>query len=142
VSELSEALRTLVFARAAGRCEYCHLPSEGQVGRFPVDHILPRTAGGPTDPANLALACHHCNAHKWSHQIAKDPVTGETVFLYHHRRQFWAEYFTWSSGQPVHLVGRTSVGRATIERLQMNHPDLLIARNLLAALGRFPADEK
>ncbi len=137
---LSEALRALVFARAAGRCEYCHLPGEGQVGRFPVDHILPRTAGGPTDLENLALACHHCNAHKWSHQTAEDPDTGETVSLFHPRRQIWAEHFTWSMGPPVHIVGRTPVGRATIERLQMNHPDLLIARNLLAALGRFPPD--
>jgi 5-methylcytosine-specific restriction endonuclease McrA len=110
VSELSETLRDLVFSRAAGRCEYCQLPSEGQVGRFPVDHILPRTAGGLTEPGNLALACHHCNAHKWSHQMGKDFETGENVFLYHPREQAWDDHFAWSMVPSIRLMGRTAVG--------------------------------
>ena len=66
---VTENLRSFVFARAGGLCEYCQIPSEGQVGRFPVDHVLPRTASGLTEPEKLALARHHCNAHKWSHQF-------------------------------------------------------------------------
>jgi hypothetical protein len=33
------------------------------------------------------------------------------------------------------LEGKTPTGRATISRLQMNHPDMVIVRRLLAELG-------
>jgi hypothetical protein len=33
------------------------------------------------------------------------------------------------------LIGRTSVGRATIPRLQMNAPEMLTTRRLLLELG-------
>ena len=37
--------------------------------------------------------------------------------------------------QPFTLVGTSAHGRATIVRLQMNHPDLMSIRRLLAELG-------
>ena len=36
-----------------------------EVGRFPVDRILPRNAGGKTELDNLALACPHWNGQTW-----------------------------------------------------------------------------
>jgi hypothetical protein len=33
------------------------------------------------------------------------------------------------------LEGKTAIGRATIFRLQMNHPDMVIVRRMLAELG-------
>ena len=135
MSDISEAMRAVVTIRAGMHCEYCGLPCEGQVGRFPIDHILPRTAGGITIPENLALACPHCNAHKWAHTEALDSDTDTVVPLFHPRRQAWPDHFTWSVNRPFHLSGLTPTGRATIERLQMNHPDLIIARRLLALLG-------
>src|SRR5262249_19268089 len=80
-----QGLRRQVTERAGNCCEYCHLPAVGQVGRFPVDHVIPRSSGGPTDLANLALACPACNGHKWAHMTAFDPVTGETVPLFNPR---------------------------------------------------------
>ena len=138
MSGVSDALRERVVDRAAGSCEYCQLPSEGQVGRFPVDHIVPRTEGGVTEPENLTLACHHCNAHEWAHRTGLDPESGDVVPLYHPRRQSWAEHFAWSTNPPHLIVGTTPTGRATVERLQMNGPDMLTARRLLASLGMFP----
>ncbi len=58
----SDAMRDAVVARAGGCCEYCHLPTRGQVATFPIDHVLPRSSGGETILDNLALACPHCNA--------------------------------------------------------------------------------
>jgi hypothetical protein len=48
-------MRAAVVARAGQRCEYCHLPTRGQVATFPVDHLIARNEGGLTALDNLAL---------------------------------------------------------------------------------------
>jgi hypothetical protein len=135
VSAFSPARRAEVAARAGHRCEYCRLPTRGQVATFPVDHVVPKAAGGSADPGNLALACPHCNAHKWDAVEAADPLTGESVRLFHPRHDAWNEHFTWAAGE---LIGRTAVGRATVARLRINDPDMVELRTLLADLGVFP----
>lgn len=133
----SDEQREAVVARAGGCCEYCHLPTRGQVATFPIDHVLPRSSGGETNLANLALACPHCNAHKWAHTSGTDPVTGTTVPLFDPRRDFWAEHFRWSAETPGTLTGMTPRGRATIVQLQINAADMVAIRQLLATLGLF-----
>jgi 5-methylcytosine-specific restriction endonuclease McrA len=64
VSVVNEAERAIVEERAGYRCEYCRLPTRGQVATFPVDHPVPQSSGGLTEQDNLALACPHCNGHK------------------------------------------------------------------------------
>ena len=135
MSAVSETLRAQVVARAGSCCEYCHLPTEGQVGCFPVDHVIPRTRGGLTEFSNLALACPHCNGHKWSHVEGVDPTSNELASLFNPRCQVWSDHFQWSVGDPAVVEGKTSTGRATITHLQMNHPDLVHVRRLLAQLG-------
>jgi hypothetical protein len=135
MSRISRRIRLAVVARAGACCEYCRLHSMGQVGRFPVDHILPRSQGGRTVLANLALACPHCNARKWAFTDMNDPLTGEPVALFNPRTQTWSDHFRWSRSRASYVVGRTPCGRATIARLHMNHPDLLAVRRLLAKLG-------
>jgi hypothetical protein len=138
VSAFSETIRTLVVARAQERCEYCHLPARGQAAQFPIDHIVPRSAGGTTVLENLALACPHCNAYKWAHTHSVDPETGLVVPLFHPRTDRWSEHFRWSRGAPTLLEGITPCGRATVSRLQLNHPNLVVTRGLLRDLGIFP----
>lgn len=130
-----EPLREVVIRRAGNRCEYCQLPAQFQVGGFEVDHILPRSRGGPTTEANTALACPHCNARKWAYTTGDDPVSGQSVALFHPRTQCWADHFQWTLEPPYVLVGRSAQGRATVARLQMNHPDLVSIRRFLATLG-------
>jgi hypothetical protein len=135
LSVVSETLRAQVVARAGSCCEYCHLPTEGQVERFPIDHVLPRTRGGLTELLNLALACPHCNGHKWSHIDAVDPASGEPLPLFNPRTQVWSDHFAWSADDPAVVEGKTGTGRATMAHLHMNHPDLVHVRRLLARLG-------
>jgi hypothetical protein len=130
-----DLLRDAVIRRAGHRCEYCQLPAQLQIGGFEVDHILPRSRGGQADLANLALACPHCNARKWAHIEGEDPASGQTVTLYNPRTQQWGDHFQWSAQRLFEIVGTTVHGRATVARLQMNHPDLINIRRLLAALG-------
>jgi HNH endonuclease len=142
VSAFSEKLRAAVTERAGQACEYCRPPTLGQVARFPPDHIVPRTLGGLTTLENLALACPHCNGRKWMHTTGQDSVSGETVPLFNPRTQAWNEHFAWSSTKATELVGQTACGRATIDRLDMNHPDLVAVRVLLMDLGVFRPDAR
>ncbi len=138
MSLIPESVRALVVDRAKSRCEYCRLPILGQVARFPIDHIIPRNADGQTTPDNLALACPHCNAFKWAHTQSADPQTGLIIPLFHPRADPWSEHFRWSRREPTILEGITPKGRATVSRLQMNHPNLVTTRALLMELGLFP----
>jgi hypothetical protein len=138
VSAFSEVTRSAVVARAGHRCEYCHLPTRGQVATFPIDHVVPRSAGGPTAPSNLALTCPHCNAHKWREVEGIDPVTGQTAEFFHPRQDEWADHFEWSRSRPGELTGKTPSGRATIAGLRINDDDMIALRRLLAELGLFP----
>jgi len=136
VSLFSPSRRAEVTARAEHRCEYCHLPTRGQVATFPIDHIIPKRTGSSHDPENLALACPQCNAHKWTAIQAQDPATGRFVALFHPRCDDWNEHFEWlGDGE---LGGRTPCARATVVALQMNSPTMIDLRRLLSSLGLFP----
>src|SRR6266851_3009405 len=128
-------MRRAVVARAGGCCEYCRLHSMGQIARFPIDHIIPRHQGGRTVLKNLALACPHCNARKWAHTNAKDPVSSKTVPLFNPQSQDWSDHFQWSARNLFLIEAKTACGRATIVRLKMNHPEVVAIRRLLKRLG-------
>lgn len=138
MSDIAESLRAAVTARAANRCEYCQLPAQWQVGRFPIDHVVPRSSGGRTELDNLALACPHCNAHKWAHTNGIDPISGALALLYNPRSDVWLDHFGWSTVAAFEIAGKTPIGRATANRLQMNRADVIVVRQLLGALGIFP----
>jgi hypothetical protein len=108
--------------------------TRGQVGRFPIDHVIPRKSGGATDLSNLALACPHCNATKWKHTHGVDLESGGTVPLFNPRAASWDQHFEWSEEDLCLIKGLTPCGRATFNRLQLNHPDILLTRRLLTAL--------
>jgi hypothetical protein len=65
----------------------------------------------------------------------EDPESGQHVPLFNPRTHLWAEYFQWSEQNPFEIMGISVQGRATVSRLQMNHPDLVSIRRLLAELG-------
>jgi len=137
VSAFSDARRAEVTVRAGHRCEYCHLPTRGQVATFPIDHVIPRNLGGPTELDNLALACPHCNAHKWTATEGPDPLTGSMARYFHPRLDSWGDHFEWSATIKGELVGKTPTGRATIQGLRINDDDMIAIRVLLAELNLF-----
>jgi hypothetical protein len=135
MNAVSEQVREAVVRRANNRCEYCQLPAQFQISGFEIDHILPRSRGGQSELTNLALACPHCNARKWAHTDGEDSESGQLVALFNPRMQTWEDHFRWSEEPHFMLVGVSTCGRATIARLQMNHPDLVSIRRLLDGLG-------
>ena len=124
-----------VRRRARSRCEYCRIPQSAVRFRHQVDHIIAEQHEGGDEPSNLALACAHCNRHKGPNLSGLDPVTRELTRLYNPRRDRWREHFAW---QGAVLVGLTAVGRTTIQVLAINDREMVEAREMLIAEGRFP----
>lgn len=54
--------RRNLFLRDDFTCQYCGL--RGGTDRLSVDHVVPRSRGGPTSWENCVLACVGCNARK------------------------------------------------------------------------------
>lgn len=135
MSDIPAALADEVRLRARGRCEYCGLSQLGQEAAFHTDHVIPRSADGPTVSGNLALACVSCSLRKGARRTAPDPETGNEEPLFHPREQRWAEHFRWDGERIVPL---TPTGRATAAALAMNRPLILAIRQEEAARGRHP----
>ncbi len=117
---MNAALRDVVRKRARERCEYCHLrQADAPFVKHQLEHIVPRQHGGRDDLSNLALACYRCNKFKGPNLSAFDPRTGKIVRIFNPRRQRWLDHFALRG---VLILGRTAIGRATVELLQMNAP--------------------
>lgn len=104
---------------------------------FEVDHIIPASAGGKSRLSNLCLCCPTCNRHKSSRIHVPDTLTGAAVPLFHPVRERWDEHFAWRDDASL-ILGQTPTGRATIDALQMNRPQIVELRRYWAATGRHP----
>jgi hypothetical protein len=108
-------LRRLIRERAEHRCEYCRLPEEAGDVAFHVEHIVARQHHGTDDLSNLALACDRCNLCKGPNLSTN--LDGETIELFHPRRDVWTEHFRAVGAE---IVGLTRTGQATVQLLKMN----------------------
>ena len=99
-----------------------------------IDHINPN---GADVLENLCLACWNCNNHKRTAMLATDTETGEAAALFNPRMQVWAEHFEWVD-HATRVRGLTPTGRATIARLKMNRPAIVVARTRWADGGHHP----
>lgn len=112
---ISAELRARIRQQASNQCGYCLSLQQYVLGTLEIEHIIPKTAGGSNAEENLWMACRPCNSHKADRTHGIDPLTEETVLLYHPRQQTWCEHFGWSD-DGTHIVGRTPCGRATYIR--------------------------
>ena len=130
----AETLR-MVEARAGGRCEYCRMHQALQGATFHLEHIVPDSRGGSSEPDNVAWACPTCNLHKADRLDALDPDSSALVPLFNPRGQRWDEHFRWDA---YRVVGRTPVGRAAVHLLDLNHPRRQLIRQAEEMFGLFP----
>jgi 5-methylcytosine-specific restriction endonuclease McrA len=133
LSSIPRTLRVHVFERDGGRCLYCRLQQLGQAAVFHINHVIPRSRGGPTTADNLVVQCPYCSLHKSSRTTASDPETGAEVPLFHPLRETWQEHFALLPEGTC--VGLTPTGRATLTALRMNDPIPRTARALQIMLG-------
>lgn len=128
-----------VAQRARYLCEYCLSQLNYSPDPFSVEHIQPQSSGGTNRLNNLAFACQGCNGRKYTSTSAIDPVTGQTVPLYHPRQHQWTDHFIWSDDKTL-IIGLTPIGRATVVKLELNREGVVNLRNLLHAIGKHPVE--
>jgi HNH endonuclease len=133
MSYIPSILRKSVIKRAENYCEYCHLSQKGQEATFHIDHVIPVVSRGETIFENLALACVSCSLRKGAKQTAADSETMQEVRLFNPRTDNWKDYFQWCG---IILIGTTTIGRATVETLDLNRRIILAIREEEILLGR------
>src|SRR5262245_4918124 len=111
---MAEAFRQLVEARAGGG-EDCRLLQAASGVTFHLEHILPRSEGGATVLANLALSCPGCNLAKAERTSGTDKL-GRVQPLFNPREidpwlLGWLLHFTLDRGTGL-IVPRTPRGEA------------------------------
>jgi hypothetical protein len=129
---MDDATREEVRRRADWRCEYCRLPQAHVITSFQIEHIVAKQHRGKDTLGNLAYTCLRCNLHKGPNLAGIDPKTNKLTRLFHPRRHRWSRHFRWKGAV---LVGRTGVGRTTVEVLDMNDPDRVALRQELMDQG-------
>src|SRR5215831_15524524 len=82
MARIPKALRHAVIAAAQGRCAYCLSPERLMGVTFEIDHVIPSSAGGPTQLDNLCLSCPTCNRHKAQRLTAHDLLSSRSVRLF------------------------------------------------------------
>ena len=131
------SIQKVVVERAKGYCEYCQLPAAFSSSSFNFEHIIPLIKNGLTNLSNLAYSCGGCNAHKKDKIEAPDPLTRQLAILFNPRTDNWTEHFEWSDDDLV-VIGITSIGRATVNRLKVNREGNVNLRRLLILANLHP----
>lgn len=134
---MDEALAAQVRQRAGHTCEYCRLPEALYAGPFEIEHVIAKQHGGLTSLGNLANACLRCNKKKGPNLSGIDSQTSRTrlVRVFNPRRHKWSAHFRWTGAI---LVGRTAIGRVTVQLLAMNDPLRVALRQSLMDEGWVP----
>ena len=78
-----------------------------------------------------------CNLYKATHVSGHDPTSDGVVRLFHPRADWWEDHFQ-VAPESGEIVGRTSIGRATVVRLGINSAAQVAARQQWMRLGLFP----
>jgi hypothetical protein len=133
------ALRQRVRERFANCCAYCCTAEELTVAIFEIEHIVPRSGSGEMVFENLCLACPTCNRYKADLTSAADSQTQTEAALFHPPQQGWVDHFAWNEGA-TQIIRLTPTGRATIELLKMNRPQLVRVRQMWVAMDEHPPD--
>lgn len=136
-SYISVGIKTHVINRSRGFCEYCKCPADFSTEPFSIEHILPRSKEGLNELENLAYACIGCNIYKSDKTEFLDIVSQEIVSLFNPRTMDWHEHFIWDESLTA-LIGKTAIGRTTIEALKLNRRQIKNLRRALIAIGEHP----
>lgn len=123
---MDAATRNAVRKRAGNRCEYCGLhQDESPLATLHIEHIKTKKHGGTDELDGLALAYIDCNLRKGSNVAGYDPKTGVLTELFNPRKHRWTTHLRWNG---VFIVGRTAIGRTTVQVLDLNSEEQLELR--------------
>jgi hypothetical protein len=134
---ISKATRLLVYERAGHCCEYCKSSAHYTSDPFSIEHIIPLSKNGLNIFINFALSCAGCNGYKYIKIEFLDPITRLIFPLFNPRIMIWNDHFMWDKTSTI-IVGKTPIGRATIEALKLNRKEVRNLRFALVAIGIHP----
>ncbi len=79
----SASKRQAILMRDKFRCQYCGI--KGTPFELTLDHIIPRSRGGSTEPENLCASCFACNQRKGGRtpDEARMPLISHPSALYY-----------------------------------------------------------
>ena len=126
-TNIPDHLKIKIRQTARHRCGYCLLLQKYSPIVFQFDHYNPVSKGGTNDENNLWLACGNCNNAKSDHTECFDSVPETTVPIFNPRTQNWYEHFEWDETGTI-IVGKTPVGRGTVELLKLNDERIVAVR--------------
>ncbi|WP_425619501.1 hypothetical protein NA78x_002400 [Anatilimnocola sp. NA78] len=69
--------------------------------------------------------------------MRSDPQSSAEVKLFHPQLDRWEDHFAWNADF-TEIVAVTACGRATIELLRMNRPQLVRVRRMWVEMGEHP----
>ncbi|PWK16745.1 HNH endonuclease [Arcicella aurantiaca] len=138
-SYISTKNKRLIINRSRGYCEYCQCPADFSTEPFSIEHIIPRSKNGLDELSNLAYACIGCNIYKSDKTEFLDTLSQAFYPLYNPRTMIWNEHFIWDKSLTV-MIGKTAIGRVTIEAIKLNRRPLKNLRRALIAIGEHPPD--
>lgn len=136
-SYISSKIKSQILSRSSGFCEYCKSPVHFSTEPFSIEHIIPRSKQGLNNLQNLAFACIGCNIYKSDKTVFVDLVSQQPHPLFNPRTMEWDEHFIWDKALTT-IIGKTAIGRATIEAIKLNRQPLKNLRRALIAIGEHP----
>lgn len=139
-TNIPEKTKIKVRISAKYRCGYCLLSQIYCPIIFQFDHYIPITKGGTNAETNLWLVCGNCNTAKSDKTESFDSVTKTTVPIFNPRTQNWNEHFEWSENGAI-IVGKTPIGRGTVELLKLNQERVVEVRREWILAGWHPPKE-
>ena len=134
---VKRTLRHTLLGEKPLRCKYCLTSQEITGAGFTLDHIEPKSKGGTDEAENLCTCCVDCNQIKSNRTEFVDPITLKICSIFHPNKQEWEQHFKWNAAG-THMIGVTAIGRATIDALKLNRPQLVHARGFWVAAGWHP----
>ncbi len=139
-SYIPEKTKARIRTAFQNRCAYCLSSQRYVYGPFEIEHIIPLFLGGSNNEDNLCLACRLCNSYKGVQTTGVDPVSKQTISLFNPRAQVWQDHFCWSK-EGTSVPGKTAIGRATVEAIQLNNELAVQVRRSWVAVGWHPPEE-
>ena len=134
---VAAGLRQRIAQQAQSRCGYCQTQEVVSGVPLTIEHIIPKSSGGQSVEENLWLSCRLCNELKGVQTEAVDSRSNQVVPLFNPRTQSWLDHFTWNEDATI-ILGRTAIGRATVDALLLNSELRVRARAIWAEAGWHP----
>jgi len=125
--------KRLVAQRAGHACEYCHIPQKASFFTFQIEHIISRKHKGTNESENLAFSCAICNRNKGTDLGALAGEPPQLIRFFNPRTDIWDDHFELESSGAIAPL--SIIGEATLQTLDMNHPEQIISRKKLIDAG-------